>query len=164
MNGANSRVLAESRGRSSGIAPSFRGLSSSSPAATRVGQGNRKWDTGPELELRRELWRLGGRYRLYAAHVPGNPDLVFAGARAVVFVDGDFWHGRGWRKRRERLMLGSNAEYWTAKIQRNRARDRANNRQLKQLGWRVIRVWETEVRRNPRRVAELILAQIRSRY
>jgi len=142
------------------LSPSFRELSSSSVAATRVGRANRKRDTQPELLLRRELWRLGLRYRLHASGIPGNPDLVFASARAVVFVDGDFWHGRRWRNRRLRLAVGANAEYWIAKIERNRARDRANNRRLKQLGWQVIRVWETEVRRDPSRIAATVLAQI----
>ena len=89
--------------------------------------------------------------------------MVFARARTVVFVDGDFWHGRRWRERRERLVVGTNAEYWVAKIERNRKRDRINARQLRQLGWTVIRVWESEVRRDPHAVALAILSRTNMR-
>ena len=78
-------------------------------------------DTGPELAVRRILRAAGIGYRLGGAGLPGRPDLVMKGRRAVVFVHGCFWHGhdcaRGSRKPK------ANAGYWTAKIDRNRARD-----------------------------------------
>ena len=100
---------------------------------------------------------MGCRYRSNVKRLPGCPDLVLAECRLAVFCDGDFWHGRRWRQRRAKLASGWNAEYWVAKIGRNRQRDRLVNRQLRGLGWNVIRVWESDVRRNPARVAQRIL-------
>jgi DNA mismatch endonuclease (patch repair protein) len=116
-------------------------------------RGNRKRDTKPELLLRRALWRLGLRYRIHGQHLPGAPDVVFAGMRTVVFCDGDFWHGRSWRSLRRKLMGRANAAYWVAKIGSNRARDARHVAALRRAGWRVIRLWETDIRRDPAAVA-----------
>lgn len=92
--------------------------------------------------------------------MPGNPDIIFRRRRAVIFVDGDFWHGRRWPARRARLLQGSNADYWIAKIEGNRKRDQLRSRELRRLGWLVIRVWESDVRRDARAVAKAILDQM----
>jgi DNA mismatch endonuclease (patch repair protein) len=85
--------------------------------------------------------------------LPGNPDIVLPRHRAVIFVDGDFWHGRRWSLRRERLAQGSNSEYWIAKIENNIRRDRNVTRKLRLAGWRVIRVWESDIKRDAAAVA-----------
>src|SRR5262245_56757014 len=103
--------------------PSYVGLRPASEAASRAKRANRKKDTAHELLLHRELWRLGLRYRMHVAGLPGSPDLVFRRARVVVFCDGDFWHGRHWKKLRADLQRRHNAAYWIAKIARNRERD-----------------------------------------
>jgi DNA mismatch endonuclease (patch repair protein) len=139
--------------------PSFRGLLPSSVHASRVAKANKKKDTLPEKLLRSALSRRGTRYRLHDLRLPGVPDLILPGARTVVFVDGDFWHGRRWGERRKRLLLGANATYWVPKIERNRARDRANARRLRRLGWTVVRVWESEVRSDADQVAREILSR-----
>jgi DNA mismatch endonuclease (patch repair protein) len=72
---------------------------------------------------------------------------VIRRARVAVFCDGDFWHGRNWPQRRAKLARGWNASYWIAKIERNRARDRQTAKALRALGWHVVRVWESDVRR-----------------
>src|SRR6476660_6112432 len=100
--------------------PSFLGLSPASEAASRAKRANRKKDTSHEVLLRRELWRLGLRYRKHVAGLAGNPDLVFVRPRVVVFCDGDFWHGRDWDRLKEQLARRHNAAYWLAKIGRNR--------------------------------------------
>jgi DNA mismatch endonuclease (patch repair protein) len=148
------------RGRSS---PSYVGLTPASEAASRAGKGNRGTDTGPEVLLRREVWKLGLRYRKHAALLPGKPDLVFPAARLAVFCDGDFWHGRHWRKLRAQLARRHNADYWVAKIQRNRGRDRENTAQLKRLGWAVLRLWETDIRRSPAEAAALVRDAVQAR-
>lgn len=125
-------------------------------------QGNRSTDTRPETVLREVLWRMGARYRKNAADLPGKPDLVFLGARLVVFCDGDFWHGRDWNALRRKLQSRANAEYWVKKIQANRERDRLATARLRRGGWRVMRVWEGEVLKDPWAVAADIIAACRA--
>ena len=100
---------------------SFKGLHSSSPRATTAARGSsKKTDTRCEVMLRRSLWAAGCRYRKHLPDLPGRPDVVFTRAKLVVFCDGDFWHGRDWESRSQKLSRGSNSDYWLAKIQRNR--------------------------------------------
>ena len=117
-------------------------------------RGNRSKDTEPETLLRTELRSRGLRYRTHASGLPGRPDLVFPAARVVVFCDGDFWHGRNWRRLKQQLEHRFNAEYWVAKIDRNRKRDRSQVAMLRQLGWHVLRYWEGDIRRSPQAVAD----------
>lgn len=142
------------------IAPSFAGRQPANALASAIKRRNRKLGTKAELALRRALWRRGLRYRVSHKGLPGTPDLVFSRQRIAVFVDGDFWHGRNWEQRRERLRSGNNAAYWLAKIAYNRERDRRNNSLLADLGWRVVRFWETDVLRDPERAAGKISSLI----
>jgi DNA mismatch endonuclease, patch repair protein len=102
-------------------------------------------DTSPELAVRRILRAAGIGYRLGGAGLPGRPDVVMKGRRVVLFVHGCFWHGhdcaRGARQPK------TNADYWIAKIARNRARDASAVQALEASGWRVATVWECEMRR-----------------
>lgn len=148
-----------SKGR---IAPSYAGCKPASDLASGIKRRNRKVGTRAELALRRALWRLGLRYRLNDGRLPGRPDLVLARYRAVVFVDGDFWHGRDWESRKGRLKDGSNGAYWVAKIAYNRERDRRNDGLLAVLGWRVRRLWETDVLKDPDAVARDLAAWLRA--
>lgn len=101
-------------------------------------------DTSPEIQVRRFVHGLGYRFRLYRRDLPGTPDLVFPRLNCVIFVQGCFWHGhtcaRGARIPKQ------NAEYWRAKIERNRVRDRRNITLLRSLGWQVLIVWECALR------------------
>lgn len=101
----------------------------------------RSRDTSPEVALRRELWHGGWRYRTHVA-LPGTPDLVFHRRRVAVFVDGCFWHGCPEHYRAP----AANAEFWVAKVERNSRRDARVDAALAAAGWRVVRVWEHEVR------------------
>jgi DNA mismatch endonuclease (patch repair protein) len=143
--------------------PSFEGLRAASVATSRVKSQTHATDTRPELALRKALWAAGARYRLHSLALPGKPDIAFSGARVAVFCDGDFWHGRHWSTRRERLAKGANSDYWIAKIEYNMLRDRRQARELRRLGWRCIRVWETEVFRSPTRVATRIMRVVNRR-
>jgi DNA mismatch endonuclease (patch repair protein) len=100
--------------------------------------------TKPELVVRRLIWRLGGRYRLNRADLPGKPDIVLPARRLAIFVHGCFWHGhdcpRGARTPK------TNRDYWVGKITRNRGRDERARRDLAAAGWRVETVWECELR------------------
>lgn len=97
--------------------------------------------------LSREVWPLGYRYRKHYKKVPGRPDVAFPKYRLAVFVDGDFWHGYDFPARRKKL----NGSYWPAKIEANIARDSRNDRDLRKLGWKVLRFWEHEVKKKPDR-------------
>ena len=100
-------------------------------------------DTEPELLLRRELHRLGLRYRVDHA-LPGMPrrraDILFTRAKVAVFVDGCFWHGCPEHK----TAPANNAAWWSAKLARNVERDRETDEHLSSRGWTVLRVWEHE--------------------
>ena len=118
-----------------------------------------------EVALRKALWRRGLRYRLYDRRLPGRPDLVFPAFRSVVFVDGDFWHGRILVERGPRALRRSfrsqRADFWVMKIKRNAQRDREQTAALGALGWQVIRVWETDVLKDLTGVAARIARVIR---
>lgn len=110
----------------------------------RTMQAVRSKDTEPELAVRRIVYKLGHRYRLHRKDLPGKPDLAFIGRRKVVFVHGCFWHGhdcaRGGR------MPKTNAQYWCAKIARNKARDAVNIAKLEADSWDVLVIWECELK------------------
>jgi DNA mismatch endonuclease (patch repair protein) len=138
-------------------APRFSSFRPSSESASRIKASLPRQNTSPEITLRRKLWALGLRYRLHVRALPGNPDIVLPRYRAVIFVDGDFWHGRRWTSRRKRLERGSNPEYWIAKLANNIRRDRAVTRRLRRAGWRVIRVWESDITLDPGTVVTQII-------
>ena len=100
-------------------------------------------DTKPEIKIRHALHRRGFRYRLHAKSLPGKPDLVFKKFNAVVFVNGCFWHGHNCPLFR---MPSSNRSYWTQKIDANRKRDTKNNKQLLDLNWRILTIWECSMK------------------
>lgn len=140
--------------------PSFKGLRPASRASSNAKRANRSTDTAAELQLRTALRRLGLRFQLHHPAVLGRPDIVFVRTRVAIFCDGDFWHGRNWRKLKPQLKSRRNADYWIAKIAANRRRDRQVSRQLQRAGWYVLRFWETEVQSNPDKTALTIAAVI----
>ena len=99
-------------------------------------------DTLPEMKVRRLLHGLGCRYRLHRKDLPGKPDIVFPGKRAVIFVHGCFWHGH-YCKHGSRTPK-TNVDYWKDKIRRNVERDTEHLSNLDSSGWRVFVVWECE--------------------
>jgi DNA mismatch endonuclease (patch repair protein) len=126
--------------------PRFVGLRPASRDTSRVAAAaSRKRGTKCEVKLWRAARKLGLKFTTNVSSLPGCPDLVFEGARVAVFVDGDFWHGRKLANRIAKLSSGHNSEYWIQKIRSNVARDRRVRRRLRSLGWRVIRVWESEI-------------------
>lgn len=134
----------------------------STGASTRARGASLKRDTKPELRLRRSLHAAGLRYRVDVAALPGRPDIVFPSAKVVVFVDGDFWHGRDITGRLQKLAGGHNAPYWTAKIRSNVERDARHNLALEHAGWKVVRVWESAVTQDLQTVTDRIIEMIRA--
>lgn len=113
-------------------------------------------DTGPEIALRRALFRAGVRgWRCHRANLPGKPDLAFGRARLAVFVDGGFWHGHP-----SKWWLGRSGAYWDAKITRNMARDRRIDAELAERGWRVLRLWDFEVERDSEAASGRVQAEL----
>jgi len=135
----------------------------SSKLASQIKKRVKSKNTKAETSLRHQLWRLGLRYRLHVNNLPGKPDIVFPFARIAVFCDGDFWHGRNWKNLKKQLKSRENAEYWIPKIQSNIERDHTNTEALKCVGWRVIRVWETNVLQNPESCALKIFNVVRKK-
>lgn len=100
-------------------------------------------NTKPEQKLRKILWALGLRYRLNVKSLPGKPDIVLRKYKLAIFIDGEFWHGRNWEEKREKIK--SNRDFWLPKIERNLQRDHEANLQLEQLGFKVLRFWDKQV-------------------
>lgn len=112
-------------------------------------------DTGPEMALRRALWRAGLRYRV-RPRIPGRPDLAFVGCKIAVFVDGCFWHGCPQHYKAS----ATNVAFWSEKIARNRKRDREVEVALARLGWTVVRYWEHEVEDDLASIVDRIRAAV----
>lgn len=106
---------------------------------------NRAKNTGPELMLRRALWRRGFRYRVNVKRLPGSPDIVLPKYRTSIFVHGCFWHGH--KDCKNATTPKTNTDFWTAKIARNQQRDQEVWRQLEAKGWNVIIVWECQLKK-----------------
>lgn len=144
-------------------APSYKGFKPSSEKASRSLARNKASDTKCERLLRSELWRMGLRFRKNVKALPGKPDIVFSRDRVAVFCDGDFWHGRDWEVRKRKLRKGANPAYWVAKIQANIMRDRRYDKELKNLGWSVIRIWELDILKAPSEAAAKVMSVILSK-
>ncbi|MGO9085944.1 MAG: very short patch repair endonuclease [Candidatus Sulfotelmatobacter sp.] len=126
-----------------------------------MGRGNSSTGTVPERLLQAALRKKGLRFRANVPALPGCPDIVLRECHVAIFCDGDFWHGRRWSRRREKMTRGANADYWISKIERNIRRDREVTRMLRKLGWRVVRVWESAVLTNIDRAVGVIVAAAR---
>lgn len=103
----------------------------------------RSKNTSPELRLRRLVYQLGYRYRLHRKDLPGKPDLVFLSRRKIIFVHGCFWHQHA--ACREGRRPGSRQTYWEPKLQGNVDRDRRYQKELKELGWKTLVIWECQL-------------------
>ena len=107
----------------------------------------RSKNTGIEVEAKKMLRKHGIRYRSHPK-LYGSPDFALEG-RLLLFCDGSFWHGRDWKKLKERLSSGNNPDYWVNHIGSNRKRDRKVNRMLRERGYAVLRLWDTDISKRP---------------
>ena len=120
-----------------------------------------------ETALRKALHGMGLRYRKYVPGLPGRPDIVFPNGKVAVFVDGDYWHGRIVREQGAGALYARlktpNRPYWLAKIQRNTERDDRVTAALEEEGWKVLRLWESDVKKDvpaaASRVAQVVYAR-----
>jgi len=126
---------------------------------SRIMQAVRTVETEPEERLAVALKTLRLRFRRNDPKIFGKPDFTFRGARLAVFVDGDFWHGRAWFE--NGAAPATNAEFWIGKFERNNRRDRLVDRELRQSGWSVLRLWASYVRKAPAASAAKVCARLR---
>lgn len=104
-------------------------------------------NTKPELLLRSVVHGLGYRFRLHGAKLPGRPDLVFASRRKVIFLHGCFWHRHGAKNCQLARLPKSRPEFWVAKLEGNRRRDRRKKADLAALGWKTLTIWECQLKK-----------------
>lgn len=116
-------------------------------------------ETEPEDRLAEALDAIALPYRRNDVEVFGKPDFAFSEAQLAVFVDGDFWHGRDWFE--NGAAPATNAEFWIAKFERNRRRDRTVDRELRRSGWSVLRFWGSHVRKDPVAAAARVRRRLR---
>lgn len=104
-------------------------------------------DTKAEVMLRKALWKKGLRYRKNYASLPGKPDIVLTRQKIAIFIDGDFWHARGY-KDTPGEQVATNQDFWKKKLARNVERDREVNDELTEAGWLILRFWESDIKKN----------------
>lgn len=116
-------------------------------------------NTRPELALRHALWSRGLRYRVNVKSLPGKPDVVFTRAKLAVFCDGDFWHGHNWAIRSMTSLeeeLARYTQFWRDKILGNIQRDKEHVVRLEADGWTVIRIWESDIKADVSKCADIV--------
>ncbi len=107
----------------------------------------RSKNTKAEILLRKALWHYGIRYRKNYKKLPGKPDIAITKYKIAVFVDGDFWHARG-HEDNPGEQVQTNNILWVKKLKRNKERDKEVNQELLEMGWLVLRYWDSDVNKN----------------
>ena len=124
-------------------------------------QANRSTETEPERILRSALWEAGLRgYRKNVRKLPGSPDIVFGPLKLAVFVNGCYWHRCP--KCTRNIHPKTNSKYWKTKFKGNVARDKRNTKALREMGYRVIVVWECELKKDPRAAIQRVCKIVRA--
>ncbi len=117
-----------------------------SETVSRVMSANRAKNTSPELTLRKRLWSVGHKgYRLHYKKIPGRPDITFISKKVAIFVNGCFWHRC---PHCSYSLPKTNTDFWKEKFKRNKRRDEEKERELNKRGWKVLVIWECELKKN----------------
>ena len=111
-------------------------------------------DTKPEIKVRKLIFEMGYRFRLHWKKLPGKPDIVFPGRRKVIFVHGCFWHQHNIRDCSYVHKPKSRLDYWLPKLERNIQRDNENQKEIEDIGWEYIVIWECQIN-NPDELRKL---------
>jgi len=111
-------------------------------------------NTSPEMIVRSIVHRLGYRYSLHRSDLPGKPDLVLVKHKKIIFVHGCYWHRHNCRF--GRVMPSTRRKFWQRKLDGNRGRDKKNISALKKLGWKVLVVWECQLK-NQKKITNKII-------
>lgn len=112
-----------------------------------------------EIILRKELWNRGLRYQKNVTKIFGKPDLIFKSTKVAVFCDSEFWHGYNWEEHKKAFK--SHQEFWTSKIERNMKRDIEVTEELQKQGWKVLRFWGNEIKKNVSSCVDVIEKTVR---
>lgn len=118
-------------------------------------------NTKPELAFRKALYVAGYRYRIDYKKLIGKPDIALKKYKTVIFIDGEYWHGHNWEERKPKVK--TNREFWIAKIERNMQRDQEVNAELKRIGYKVFRFWESEVKKELKRCLGEVVLHLKER-
>lgn len=113
----------------------------------------RSKNTGIEKAVFKELRKRKIYFQKHYKKILGNPDIALPKKKIAIFIDGDFWHGYQFEKNKKRLPK----KYWAKKIEDNIKRDKSNRSKLKRKGWKVLRIWEHEIKKNPEKSLEKII-------
>lgn len=106
----------------------------------------RSKNTKIEVRLRKALWKIGIRYRINYSALPGKPDIAITKYKIAIFCDGEFWHGKDWGTKKEKI--NTNRDYWVPKIEKNIERDNEVDKKLYSLGWKVLRFWGADIEKH----------------
>jgi DNA mismatch endonuclease (patch repair protein) len=117
----------------------------------------RSKNTQIEMIFRKMLFSRGLRFRIHCKGLPGKPDVVFPKYRIAVFIDGDFWHGRDFEERKRTYN-----KYWFNKIARNMERDQEVDKELRKSGWKIVRIWGNDLKKNPKRFCDRITRMVKA--
>ena len=120
----------------------------------------RSKDTKPEMLVRKFLFSKGFRYRVNDKKLPGKPDIVLPKYKTVIFVHGCFWHGH--EGCRYYVVPKTRTEWWLEKIGRNKANDKKKNSMLRKEGWKVIEIWECDLKKNFEKKLNQVLNKLKS--
>jgi DNA mismatch endonuclease (patch repair protein) len=113
----------------------------------------RSKNTVPELLVMNELKKRKIYFAKHVDKIFGKPDIVFRRKKVIVFIDSDFWH----YNQKKFIMPATNVEYWEKKIERNKARDKLVNKTLKREGWKVMRFWESAIKKDTNKIVDKIV-------
>lgn len=116
-------------------------------------------NTKPEIIVRKYLFANGFRYRLNDLRLPGKPDIVLPKYKAVIFVNGCFWHGHDGCK--YFVIPQTRSEWWLDKINKTKQRDKSNQIALSELGWKVYVIWACEITKDGTGILKRIIDEIR---
>ena len=116
----------------------------------------RNKNTKIEIILRKALWHAGYRYRKNYKKLPGTPDIALTRYKIAVFCDSEFFHGKDWDNLKERLSRSENSEFWINKIQKNITHDKEVTKELRALGWTVLRFWGKDITKNTQGCVDII--------
>jgi len=118
----------------------------------------RSKETGIEIKIRKELWKAGFRYRKNVSGYFGKPDILLKKYKMVIFADSCFWHGC----KKHGSIPQTRKKFWEEKIARNKERDKEVNKHYKKIGWKVIRIWEHEFKKDMELFFQKVIRKIKS--